>query len=80
MKYKTSPKTAAAGLAAALALGWFAQDALQAQGRSLQTPPVPITVKTAFEVPEADAQTQAITAAALAFLDGLTPEQRQAAI
>ena len=61
--------------------GLFAAgNVLFAQGRSLQTPPVPITLMDAFDVPAADGQTEAIVAAAEAFLVTLTSEQREAAL
>ena len=69
----------ATALAAASALA-FAYGPAVAQGRSLQTPPVPITLGEGFDVPAADAQTEAIVAAAEAFLGTLTPEQRAAAV
>lgn len=50
-----------------------------AQERSLQTPPVEIVIRDDFEVPPADSQTEAITQAALAFLDTLDADQRAAA-
>lgn len=70
-----APILAAAALAGALAPG-----PLWAQGRDLQTPPVPITLREGFDVPPADAQSEAIVAAARAFLDALSPEQREAAV
>lgn len=69
----------AAALAGAGALA-LAHGPAFAQGRSLQTPPVPITLRESFDVPAADAQTEAIVAAAEAFLGTLTPEQRAAAV
>lgn len=67
---------------AALGLGGFAlwDGMSNAQGRSLQTPPVPITIRDSFDTPPADDRSRAITAAAQAFLATLTDEQRQAAI
>ncbi|NVO25700.1 DUF3500 domain-containing protein [Donghicola sp. B5-SW-15] len=65
---------------AAASLGWFYVSEISAQGRSLQTPPVEITLKSDFEVPPADDQTKAITTAAKAFLDSLTEEQRAATL
>lgn len=80
MVLKNSSKFALAGAAAAASLGWFYVTEISAQGRSLQTPPAEITLKSDFDVPAADAQTKAITSAALAFLDSLSPEQREAAM
>ena len=49
---------------------------LNTQDRSLQTPPVEITIRDSFDVPAADAQSEAIVAAASTFLDTRGPEQR----
>lgn len=51
-----------------------------AQAPDLQTPPVEIALKDRFDVPEADARTTAIVAAAEAFLATLNADQRAAAV
>ena len=53
---------------------------LLAQPQSLQTPPVPITVKEGIEVPATDARTDAVVAAAQAFPATLDEAQRAAAV
>lgn len=53
---------------------------LAAQQPSLQTPPVNIAVKDSFDVPAADSKAEAIVAAANAFLDTLSDEQKKAAV
>lgn len=50
-----------------------------AQG-GLQTPPVEIALKDTYDVPAADAQTEAIVAASQTFLDLLSPEERDLAV
>lgn len=79
MVMKTSYTYALAGAAAAVCLGWFTLSEIFAQG-GLQTPPVAITVLEDIPVPQADAQSLAITDAALAFLATLSDEQRAAAV
>lgn len=68
------------GIAAAASLGGFYLSEMSAQGRNLQTPAAQIDVKRDFNVPMADAQTDAIITAANAFLDTLNTEQRAAAV
>ncbi|WP_185968448.1 DUF3500 domain-containing protein [Paracoccus sp. M683] len=55
------------------------QLALAQQG-DLQTPPVDITLKQDYQLPQADAQSRAILAAAQGFLASLTADQRAAAV
>ena len=45
-----------------------------------QNPPVDLELRSEFEVPAADQQSRAIVRAALAFLDGLSPELRAKAV
>lgn len=72
------------GLAGVLAVligaGASLPEAALAQGHSLQTPPAPITLKDGFEVPPADAKSEAIVEAATAFLDTLSADQREMAV
>lgn len=67
-------------MAFALAAGALAASPVSAQNNSLQNPPVDLVLKDSFQVPAADAQTQAIVAAAQAFLATLSDEQRAAAV
>ncbi|MFT6532827.1 MAG: hypothetical protein ACJASC_002383 [Limimaricola cinnabarinus] len=70
----------ATAIAAAAGIYGLAEGPLSAQGRSLQSPPVEIEMKSSFEVPAADAQTEAIVTAAQAFLETLDKAQREAAM
>lgn len=69
-----------AGIAILATGGVLLTQGLFAQGRDLSNPPVPITIAESFDVPAADAQTQAVVEAAQTFLATLTDEQRAEAV
>ena len=58
----------------------FTHGPLLAQERDLSNPPVAIALKEAFDIPPADARTEAVVAAADAFLAALSDEQRAIAL
>lgn len=70
------------GAAALVAAGGVAlwSSGLLAQGGDTQPPPVDLALREGFVVPPADAQTEAVVAAAEAFLATLTDEQRDLAL
>jgi hypothetical protein len=51
-----------------------------AQGRNMQPPAIDLAIRNSFRVPVADAKSEAITAAARAFLAALSDGQREAAV
>ncbi len=72
--------SAAIALAAGAGLTLFGSGLLAQGPGDTQPPPVELTLRESFDVPPADAQTEAIVAAAVAFLATLSDEQRAAAV
>lgn len=77
---KTHIVLGAAAVAAAIAYLALEDQLALAQGRNQQTPAVDLTIKQNLRAPVADAKTEAIVAAARAFLAALSDGQRRAAV